>query len=102
MKHMGVTIMQYSIYSTQETLLPPLPKTILGEFPTNNSVVCFELTQFSCYFVSLSEFKPQQINFEYFDLVGGQKAFATECGTSAHAVQQAEKVSFKVVCFIYQ
>jgi hypothetical protein len=30
-KHMGVAIMQYSIYSTHETLLPPLPTTFSGE-----------------------------------------------------------------------
>ena len=40
--------------------------------------------------VCVSDFR-SQINFEYFDLVGGQEAFQTECLASA-AAAQADKV----------
>lgn len=95
-KHMGAAVMQYSIYFTNQTLLPLLPSTLSGECC---NVYCFELTQFLCYFVSLLEFKPR-INFEYFDLVGGRKAFNIECGTGGAAVAQAVKVSFKIIFYV--
>ena len=40
-----------------------------------------------------------KLNFEYFDVVGGNDAFTTECKMSV-AAAQADKVSFMIIVII--
>jgi len=46
-------------------------------------------------FLAVLDFKPQ-INFEYFDLIGGKESFTNECVT-ATAAAKVTKVSFGVL-----